>query len=113
MKCKECGEKINHGERYCDFCGLPVYEKDSIDQKVENKKENPNTFMLFGIDRERKKILISKKVLWFVFGFFMIISVLILLQYLTALPHLASLFTSAAVWALIVKLIIKVARNRQ
>ncbi len=30
MRCKECGETINSGDRYCDFCGTPVYQKESI-----------------------------------------------------------------------------------
>ncbi len=30
MRCKECGEKLESGARYCDFCGTPVYEKKSI-----------------------------------------------------------------------------------
>ncbi len=30
MRCKECGEKINPADRYCDFCGSPIYQKRSI-----------------------------------------------------------------------------------
>ncbi len=30
MRCKECGEKLESGARYCDFCGTPVYQKKSI-----------------------------------------------------------------------------------
>ncbi len=46
MRCKECGEKLELGARYCDFCGTPTYKKEEIDKKQshaivyeENKTE--------------------------------------------------------------------------
>ncbi len=65
MKCKECGEKVNHGDRYCDFCGAPVYQKKSIydreytEVEMEEKDVSAHQEKIKGIFADN--ILINRK----------------------------------------------------
>ncbi len=51
MRCKECGEKLESGARYCDFCGAPVYNKESEYVKEYINLENNVT-----LDSEEKPL---------------------------------------------------------
>lgn len=63
MFCKQCGKKLHEGSMVCLNCGAKSVPVSSVDPKIHDFNQSPNTFQKFGTNRKNSKVSIIVTIL--------------------------------------------------